>query len=165
MPFTSVLAAAPLANAWLGTIGLGMVPASKHLLAAALELVASLVVDLSQQQLRAYDAAGRLIYRASVSTGLPASPTPMGRFKVAARYAETALTGADYRIPKVRDVLCLGGGGLRPDAICLHPAPWQEQAKQCFGVRRSHGCVRLSSTTARWLFDRTPIGTPVTIEE
>ncbi len=135
------------------------------LLAVALELVASLVVDLSQQQLRAYDAAGRLIYRAAVSTGLPASPTPTGSFRVVGRYAETSLTGTGYRIPTVRDVLCLGGGGLKPDAICLHPAPWQEQAKQCFGVRRSHGCVRLSSATARWLFERTAVGTPVTIQE
>jgi lipoprotein-anchoring transpeptidase ErfK/SrfK len=134
-------------------------------LAAALELVASLVVDLSQQQLRAFDGAGRLIYRAPVSTGLPSSPTPTGQFRVAARYAETALTGTGYRIPKVRDVLCLGGGGLKPDAICLHPAPWQEQARQCFGVRRSHGCVRLSSATARWLFERTAVGTPVTIQD
>lgn len=135
------------------------------LLAAALELVASLVIDLSQQQLRAYDAAGRLLYRAPVSTGLPGTPTPVGRFQVAARYAETSLTGTGYRIPKVPDVLCLGGGGLRPDAICLHPAPWQEQARQCFGVRRSHGCVRLSSATARWLFERTAVGTPVTIQD
>jgi lipoprotein-anchoring transpeptidase ErfK/SrfK len=135
------------------------------LLAAALQLVASLVVDLSQQQLRAYDADGRLIYRAPVSTGLPATPTPIGQFQVVGRYAETTLTGADYRVPGVRDVLCLGGGGLRPEAICLHPAPWQEQARQCFGVRRSHGCVRLSSATARWLFERTAVGTPVTIQE
>ena len=135
------------------------------LLAVALELVASLVVDLSQQQLRAYDAAGRLIYRAPVSTGLPATPTPTGSFRIAGRYAETTLSGADYRIPGVHHVLCLGGGGLRPDAICLHPAPWQEQAHQCFGVRRSHGCVRLSSATARWLFERTPVGTPVLIQQ
>ncbi|MFM7315068.1 MAG: L,D-transpeptidase [Cyanobium sp.] len=135
------------------------------LLAAALEVVASLVVDLSAQQLRAYDVEGRLIYRAPVSTGLPASPTPTGHFRVAARYAETSLTGSGYRIPHVKDVMCLGGGGLRPDAICLHPAPWQERAKQCFGVRRSHGCVRLSSVTARWLFERTLVGTPVTIQD
>ena len=135
------------------------------LLVAALELVASLVIDISSQQLRAYDSEGRLIYEAAVSTGLPASPTPTGHFKVAARYAETSLTGTGYRIPTVHDVLCLGGGGLKPDAICLHPAPWQEQARQCFGVRRSHGCIRLTSATARWLFARTAVGTPVTIQE
>lgn len=53
-------------------------------LLAALELVARLVVDLSAQQLLAYDPAGRLIYRAPVSSGLPASPTPIGSFQVPA---------------------------------------------------------------------------------
>ena len=132
-------------------------------LLAAVELVALLRVDLTSQQLRAYDARGRLVYQAPVSSGLPASPTPRGRFHVASKYADTSLTGSDYRIPHVPDVLCLGGGGLRPDAVCLHPAPWQERAGERFGVPRSHGCVRLSSATARWLFAHTPLGTPVEI--
>jgi lipoprotein-anchoring transpeptidase ErfK/SrfK len=132
-------------------------------LLAALELVALLVVDLSAQQLLAYNPAGRLIYRAPVSSGLPASPTPTGSFQVASKYAETTMSGPGYRIPGVRDVMCLGGEGLSPNAICLHPAPWQEGVGQCFGVARSRGCVRLSSATARWLFPRTAIGTPVTI--
>jgi lipoprotein-anchoring transpeptidase ErfK/SrfK len=132
-------------------------------LLAALELVALLVVDLSAQQLLVYDPAGRLMYRAPVTSGLPASPTPTGSFQVASKYPETTMSGSGYRIPRVRDVMCLGGEGLRPDAICLHPAPWQEGAGQCFGVARSHGCVRLSSATARWLYSRTAIGTPVTI--
>jgi hypothetical protein len=42
--------------------------------------------------------------------------------------------------------------------------PWQEQAGQSFGVPRSHGCVRISSPHARWLFEHTPLGTPVTIQ-
>ena len=103
-------------------------------LLAAVELVALLRVDLTSQQLRAYDARGRLVYQAPVSSGLPASPTPSGRFQVASKYADTALTGSDYRIPHVPDVLCLGGGCLRPDAVCLHPAPWQERAGERFGV-------------------------------
>jgi lipoprotein-anchoring transpeptidase ErfK/SrfK len=82
---------------------------------------------------------------------------------VASKYAETTMSGPGYRIPGVRDVMCLGGEGLSPNAICLHPAPWQEGVGQCFGVARSRGCVRLSSATARWLFPRTAIGTPVTI--
>ena len=98
-----------------------------------------------------------------LSSGLPASPTPSGRFQVASRFADTTLTGSDYRIPHVPHVLCLGGGGLRSDAVCLHPAPWQERAGEPFGVPRSHGCVRLSSATARWLFAHTPLGTPVVI--
>ncbi|MFN9661677.1 MAG: L,D-transpeptidase, partial [Cyanobacteriota bacterium] len=126
--------------------------------------VAELLIDLSEQRLSAFDADHRLLYRRLVSTGLPASPTPTGTFKVANRFVTTSLTGKDYFIPSVPNVLCLGGGGLNPYSICIHPAPWQEAAGQSFGVRRSHGCVRTTSATARWLFERTAVGTPVIIQ-
>ena len=125
--------------------------------------VAALLIDLSEQRLSAFDAEHRLLIRRPVSTGVAASPTPTGHFQVAARYAATSMTGRDYRIASVPHVLCLGGGGLAPGAICIHPAPWQEAAGQSFGVRRSHGCIRTSSATARWLYNRTAVGTPVTI--
>lgn len=134
-------------------------------LLVALELVASILIDLSEQRLFAYGPHDRLIYRAPVSTGKPASPTPTGHFQVVSKYARTSMTGTGYHIPVVEDVMCLGGGGLRTDAICLHPAPWQERAGLGFGVARSHGCVRTSTATARWLFQRTPLGTFVTIRE
>jgi hypothetical protein len=50
-----------------------------------LALVASLLIDLSQQRLSAYDGAGRLLYAAPVSTGLAATPTPTGEFQTASR--------------------------------------------------------------------------------
>ncbi len=126
--------------------------------------VARLLIDLSEQRLTVFDGEGRRVYRALVSTGLASMPTPTGQFRVAGKYASTPIVGEGYRIPAVANVMCLGGGGLRPDRICIHPAPWQEAARQAFGVRRSHGCIRVSSTTARWLFQRTPAGTEVGIE-
>jgi lipoprotein-anchoring transpeptidase ErfK/SrfK len=32
-------------------------------------------------------------------------------------------------------------------------------------VRRSHGCIRTSLATTRWLFERVAVGTPVMIQE
>jgi lipoprotein-anchoring transpeptidase ErfK/SrfK len=134
-------------------------------LLVALELVASILVDLSEQRLYAYDLHERLIYSAQVSTGNPSSPTPVGDYQIVSKYPRTHMTGSDYHIPVVENVMCLGGAGLPADSICLHPAPWQERAGLCFGVARSHGCIRTSTPTARWLFQRTPVGTPVTIRE
>ena len=128
-----------------------------------LEVVAALVVDLSEQRLLAFDPAGGLIYAALVSTGRAETPTPTGSFFVDRKYEETSMVGRDYRVPLVRNVMCLAGGGLAPDQVCVHPAPWQESAEERFGVPRSHGCIRTSSATARWLFSRTPVGTPVTV--
>ena len=132
-------------------------------MAAPIATVALIRVDLARQRLIASDAAGRVLMSRAVSTGLPQSPTPSGRFRVASKYERTTLVGRDYRIPGVRHVMCLAGGGLQPDDICLHPAPWQETAGERFGVRRSHGCIRLPSATALWLFQRTAVGTPVWI--
>lgn len=129
-----------------------------------LELITRLLIDLSEQRLYAFGNAPQPIYAALVSTGVATSPTPVGDFRIAAKYASTPLTGADYRTPAVPDVMCLGGGGLGPDRYCLHPAPWQEDRDQCFGIPRSHGCIRLSRATARWLFERTAVGTPVHIQ-
>ncbi len=126
--------------------------------------VGSLVVELAKQRITAFDRNHQMLYRQLVSTGLPASPTPKGDFYVKAKYKKTQMTGRDYQIPAVENVMCLGGDGLPPDSICVHPAPWQEAAGQAFGVRRSHGCIRTSSATARWLFGHTDIGTPVTIQ-
>ena len=126
--------------------------------------VGSLVVELAKQRITAFDRNHQMLYRQLVSTGLAASPTPKGDFYVKAKYKKTKMTGRDYQIPVVENVMCLGGDGLPPDSICVHPAPWQEAAGQAFGVRRSHGCIRTSSATARWLFGHTDVGTPVTIQ-
>jgi lipoprotein-anchoring transpeptidase ErfK/SrfK len=126
--------------------------------------VGSLVVELAKQRITAFDRNRKMLYRQLVSTGLPASPTPKGDFSVNTKYKKTQMTGRDYQIPVVENVMCLGGDGLPPDSICVHPAPWQEAAGQAFGVRRSHGCIRTSSATALWLFGHTDVGTPVTIQ-
>jgi len=126
--------------------------------------VGSLVVELAKQRITAFDRNHQMLYRQLVSTGVAASPTPKGDFYVKAKYKKTKMTGRDYQIPVVENVMCLGGDGLPPDSICVHPAPWQEAAGQAFGVRRSHGCIRTSSATARWLFGHTDVGTPVTIQ-
>lgn len=81
------------------------------------EVVASLVVDLSRQKLFAYDPGGALIYAALVSTGRAETPTPPGDFHVDRKYPETEMVGRGYRVPQVRDVMCLAGGGLAPDQV------------------------------------------------
>ena len=51
-----------------------------------------------------------------------------------------------------------------PERGHLPPRPGQENAGKPFGVPRSHGCVRMPLNHARWLFDNTPKGTPITIQ-
>ena len=56
--------------------------------------------------------------------------------------------------------MCISSNEL----ICLHAAPWQENAGLAFGIPRINGCVRMPLAQARWLFQNTPTGTPISIQ-
>ncbi|MEB3322564.1 MAG: L,D-transpeptidase [Synechococcaceae cyanobacterium] len=124
-----------------------------------IELIASIVVDLSEQRLYAYNDRQELVRTVLVSTGTAGSPTPTGKGEVLEKYESITMRGRDYVSPDVPWTMCISEDGN----ICLHGAPWQEAAGERFGVPRSHGCVRMPTRQARWLYERTPHGTPVTI--
>ena len=70
------------------------------------------------------------------------------------------MRGRTYVVHGVPYTMCVSAN----EAICIHAAPWQEDAGQAFGVPRSNGCVRMPTSHARWLFNNTPKGTPITIQ-
>ena len=125
-----------------------------------LELVASLVVDLSDQQLIAYNHQNEVVRIIPVSTGKASTPTPIFNTKVFTKYRSVTMQGRTYTVPGVPYTMCVSAN----EAICIHAAPWQENAGQAFGVPRSNGCVRMPLAQARWLFENTPMGTPVSIQ-
>jgi lipoprotein-anchoring transpeptidase ErfK/SrfK len=124
------------------------------------DLIAAIVVDLSDQKLYAYNQQQLLVRTVLVSTGKASSPTPTGVGQVYSKHPSITMRGRGYVAPGVPWALCVSENG----AICLHGAPWQEAAGERFGVPRSHGCVRVPSPHARWLYENTPVGTPVTIQ-
>jgi lipoprotein-anchoring transpeptidase ErfK/SrfK len=83
-----------------------------------------------------------------VSTGGPGTPTPPGDFKVYAKYAKW------WSVP-FREwllwALPFNGG------IAFHEFP------EVPAYPASHGCVRQSYTTAKWLFDFAEVGMPVKV--
>ena len=125
-----------------------------------LELIASIVVDLSDQKLYVYNPNQELVRTVLVSTGKASSPTPTGSAQVFTKHRTVTMQGRGYVAPGVPWAMCITENG----AICMHGAPWQEAAGEPFGVPRSHGCIRIPSPHARWLFENTPMGTPVNIQ-
>jgi len=83
-----------------------------------------------------------------VSTGAPATPTPPGDFKVYAKYPKW------WSVP-FREwllwALPFNGG------IAFHEFP------EVPAYAASHGCVRQSFTTAKWLYDFGEVGMPVKV--
>lgn len=103
-------------------------------------------VDLYEQTLIAYEGETP-VFATLVSSGLPQWPTNEGIFNVYVRYERTLMSGAFnqpdfYYLEEVPYTMYFD------DDIGLHGTYWHDG----FGYRRSHGCVNLSITDARWLY-------------
>ncbi len=112
-----------------------------------------IIVDLSDQRTYAYED-GKLVRNVLSSTGLPATPTVQGSFKVQRKYVAQTMTGPNYYLPDVPYVMYFYAG------YALHGTFWHNN----FGERMSHGCVNLPTPEAGWFYDWTEIGTPVYVQ-
>jgi hypothetical protein len=108
-------------------------------------------VDLDQQMLVAYEGT-QPVFTTLVSSGRKGPPgdsyeTPTGRWRIYSKHISTTMSGntasdGTYSIQDVPWTMYFNGD------FALHGAFWH----QGFGRVRSHGCVNLGPTDARWLF-------------
>jgi lipoprotein-anchoring transpeptidase ErfK/SrfK len=104
-------------------------------------------IDLFEQVLTAYEGE-RAIFSTLISSGLPNTQTNIGLFKVYSKRPTTPMTGAMgqpnfWSLPSVPWVMFFDGD------ISLHGTYWHDG----FGFKRSRGCVNLSISDAKWLYD------------
>ena len=108
-------------------------------------------VDLESQLLVAYQGDVP-VYATLVSTGKKGTDeesflTPVGKFRITTKHVSSSMEGntasdGAYSIQDVPWAMFFDGN------YALHGAFWHSK----FGARRSHGCVNLGPTDARWLF-------------
>ncbi|MDY7080801.1 MAG: LysM peptidoglycan-binding domain-containing protein [Chloroflexota bacterium] len=109
-------------------------------------------VNLSAQRVTAY--AGNTPVRSTlVSTGLPATPTPTGQYRIYVKYVSTLMSGPGYYLPNVPYTMYFYRG------YGLHGTYWHSN----FGHPMSHGCVNLPTSEAQWLYNWASVGTLVNI--
>ena len=104
----------------------------------------------------------KLLRKMPVSLGKPSTPSSSGTMVIMDRQEQTVFdTTRDpnpanrYRVDIAFAQRLTWGGQF------IHAAPWSVGDQ---GVRNvSHGCVNLSTPNARWLFELTKIGDPVTV--
>lgn len=101
-------------------------------------------VNLSTQRLVAYEG-NRAVYWAVISSGLPATPTVTGRYRIYVKYRSAPMSGPGYYLPNVPYIMYFYRG------YGLHGTYWHSN----FGTPMSHGCVNLATSDAKWLFDWT----------
>ncbi len=112
-----------------------------------------ILVDLSEQMVYVYEN-NVLLHQFLVSTGLPATPTVVGDFKIYLKYSSQRMRGPGYDLPGVPWVMYFYKG------YGLHGTYWHSN----FGQPMSHGCVNMRTDEAAWLYNWAPIGTPVKVQ-
>ena len=121
-----------------------------------LDLVTSIVVVLSEQRLYATLESGEQVVYV-VSTGDEGTPTPVMSTQIDRKYEVVTLIGDGYRIPDVPWVMC----PVENPEHCIHP----NMSDTPVGEPASLGCVRMEEEDAKWLFERTDVGTTFAVIE
>ena len=108
-------------------------------------------VDLERQLLVAYEGDAP-VYATLISSGRRGTAeesfaTPTGIYRITAKHVSSSMDGntasdGRYSIQDVPWAMFFSGN------YALHGAFWHQK----FGERRSHGCINLGPTDARWLF-------------
>ncbi len=106
-------------------------------------------VDLYEQVLVAYED-DRMVYATLISSGLQKWATNEGLFHIWARPKLTEMSGAMGR-PDFYSLQAVPYVMYFDHDISLHGTYWHDG----FGYRHSHGCVNMSITDARWMYDWT----------
>jgi len=102
-----------------------------------------------------------------IATGMAAYPTPLGSFRIVTKQRNPWwyppptgwAAGAKPIPPGPGNPLGTRWMGLNVGAVGIHGTP----DAASIGYSASHGCIRMRSPNAEWLFERVRIGTPVFI--
>lgn len=110
-------------------------------------------LDISEQRTYLFENE-KLVKSWAVSTGLPSTPTPTGRFKV-------------FGHTRIQDMGCFEGASYCTEDvpwntwfapnIAFHGAYWHNN----FGQQMSHGCVNLPPALAKEIYEWSPMGLEV----
>jgi len=109
-----------------------------------------IVLDLSEQRMRLYDAQKKEILSSRVSTGKAGFTTPTGVFVITDKHRKHRSTIYKVKMPYFQRLSC--------SQIGFHSG-------YCPGYPASHGCIRMPYQSAKKLFATVPAGTRVVIHE
>jgi lipoprotein-anchoring transpeptidase ErfK/SrfK len=114
------------------------------------------LIKLADQRLYAYEN-GRVILTARCSTGTFAGDTPTGEFRVERKQPSRHMAadeerGNGFDLPGVPWVSFISWTG-----VSIHGTYWHNE----YGVPRSHGCINLTPSAAKWIYRWTAPHVPV----
>ncbi len=103
-----------------------------------------------------YKNEWELEYKWSCTVGKPSTPTIKGVFSVGKKYEAIGndTSSAKYAINIVEDYYY--------HSIIYDPQGFNIKDDR-LGVAISHGCIRLATSSAKWIYENIPEGTPIII--
>jgi lipoprotein-anchoring transpeptidase ErfK/SrfK len=107
----------------------------------------------------------RFVRRFPIAVGMPAHPTPIGRYRVVMKERHPTWNPPDSPWaaglgpvpPGPANPLGTRWIGTSAPGIGIHGTP----APSTVGTAASHGCIRMYMSDVEWLFERVRLGTPV----
>ncbi|MGC4768698.1 Ig-like domain-containing protein [Micromonospora sp. DT44] len=119
-------------------------------------------VDNATKKMSVYEN-GALTRTIPVSLGKKSTPSSSGTMVVMEKKEATVFDTRDDPDPANRYVTDIQfAQRLTWGGEYIHAAPWSEHVQGRQNV--SHGCVNVSTANAKWLFEKTRIGDPITIK-
>jgi lipoprotein-anchoring transpeptidase ErfK/SrfK len=103
---------------------------------------------LLDRQVTLFVVDDRVVRVLNVSSGKPGYETPTGRYRIERKYTK------DWSVPYE---VWLPWASYFVGGVAFHESP------DVPAYPASHGCVRVPAGDMKWLFDRIPVGTPVTV--
>jgi len=123
-----------------------------------------ILVDLSEQRMYAY-LDDMVIRDFPISTGKASTPTPTGTTSISLKQeVRVGHKAPHYIMPKFM-MFRAGGYGIHALPSLAGDGGWfWTEARSHIGIPVSHGCIRLLPEDADFMFDFTPLGTPVVVQ-
>jgi lipoprotein-anchoring transpeptidase ErfK/SrfK len=119
-------------------------------------------VDNATKKMTVYED-GQVVRTLPVSLGKKKTPSSSGTMVVMEKKESTVFDTRDDPDPANRYVTEIDfAQRLTWGGEYIHAAPWSEHVQGRQNV--SHGCVNVSTANARWLFEKTKVGDPITIK-
>ncbi|MEV5764952.1 Ig-like domain-containing protein [Micromonospora sp. NPDC052213] len=119
-------------------------------------------VDNATKKMTVYED-GQVVRTLPVSLGKKKTPSSSGTMVVMEKKESTVFDTRDDPDPENRYVTEIDfAQRLTWGGEYIHAAPWSEHVQGRQNV--SHGCVNVSTANARWLFEKTKVGDPITIK-
>lgn len=135
-------------------------PETEHVSLEQAEQPLKIDVSLEDQKVYVLDAKDRIVQEYICSSGKEGDETPTGTFTITDR-------GKSFYNPKVKEGAYYWTRFYK--TFLFHSLPFDEneemepQEAAKLGTPASHGCIRLETENAKWIYDNIPEGTTVVI--